>query len=66
MIIPNPESIVLLHRAGLKLCEIPVEMKERTGGQSSITPVRSAYYMVKVTLAILVGLLRPAPIIDLS
>jgi glycosyltransferase involved in cell wall biosynthesis len=63
---PEPESIVLLHRAGLKLREIPVEMKERTGGQSSITPVRSAYYMAKVTLAILVGLLRPAPIIDLS
>lgn len=63
---PEPESIVILHRAGLKLCEIPVEMKERTGGQSSITAIGSAYYMVKVILAILVGLLRPAPIIDLS
>jgi glycosyltransferase involved in cell wall biosynthesis len=63
---PEPESIVMLHRAGLKLCEMPVTMLPRIGGQSSITPIRSAYYMVKVILAILVGLLRPAPIIDAS
>jgi glycosyltransferase involved in cell wall biosynthesis len=63
---PEPESIVMLHRAGLKLCEMPVTMLPRTGGQSSITPIRSAYYMVKVILAILVGLLRPAPIVDAS
>jgi glycosyltransferase involved in cell wall biosynthesis len=63
---PEPESIVILHRAGLKLKEIPVTMKPRQGGQSSITPLRSAYYMVKVILAILIGLLRPAPIVDWS
>jgi glycosyltransferase involved in cell wall biosynthesis len=63
---PEPESIVILHRAGLKLREIPVSMKPRKHGQSSITPVRSAYYMIKVILAILVGLLRPAPVIDAS
>ncbi len=61
---PEPESIVLLHRAGLKLHEIPVTMKPRMGGQSSITPLRSGYYMIKVILAILVGLLRPAPILE--
>jgi hypothetical protein len=61
---PEPESIVILHRAGIKLREIPVTMRPRTGGQSSITPIRSAYYMLKVILAILVGLLRPAPMID--
>jgi len=63
---PEPESIVILHRAGLKLREIPVSMKPRKHGHSSITPIRSAYYMVKVILAILVGLLRPAPVIDSS
>jgi glycosyltransferase involved in cell wall biosynthesis len=60
---PEPESIVILHRAGLRLKEIPVTMKPRMGGQSSITLLRSGYYMVKVILAILVGLLRPAPVV---
>lgn len=55
---PEPEAVVLLHRAGLRVREIPVTMNPRYGGTSSITPLRSAYYMVKVILAILIGLLR--------
>jgi glycosyltransferase involved in cell wall biosynthesis len=55
---PEPEAIALLHRAGLKISEIPVTMKPRYGGRSSITPLRSIYYMIKVSLAILIGLLR--------
>ncbi len=58
---PEPEAIVLLHRAGLRVCEIPVQMHKRQAGQSSITPLRSAYYMVKVILAILINMLRPQP-----
>lgn len=61
---PEPESIVILHRAGLTLREMPVTMGPRLGGQSSITALRSVYYMFKVTLAILVGLLRPAPVLE--
>jgi glycosyltransferase involved in cell wall biosynthesis len=61
---PEPESLVLLHRAGLRLHEIPVTMKPRTDGRSSITALRSVYYMVKVILAILVSLLRPAPVVN--
>ena len=38
--------------------EVPVEMRERGGGRSSITALRSIYYMVKVLLAIFVGLFR--------
>jgi glycosyltransferase involved in cell wall biosynthesis len=57
---PEPESIVMLYRAGLRLQEIPVTMHPRQGGQSSITAFRSAYYMLKVTLAIFITLLRPA------
>ena len=60
---PEPEAIVLLHRSGLKLCEIPVTMQPRQYGRSSITPVRSAYYMIKVILAILINLLRRAPVV---
>lgn len=61
---PEPEAIVLMHRAGLSMCEIPVTMTAREHGQSSITPIRSAYYMVKVILAILINLLRRAPVVD--
>lgn len=58
---PEPESIVTLSRAGLKIVEIPVTMHPRYGGQSSITPVRSAYYMVKVILSVFINLLREKP-----
>lgn len=56
---PEPESIVLLCRAGIRLLELPVTMQPRLAGQSSITTLRSAYYMIKVILAILVDVLRP-------
>lgn len=61
---PEPEAVVLLHRAGLRLREIPVTMNPRYGGKSSITPIKSGVYMLKVILAILIGLLRPAPSVD--
>lgn len=49
---------MLLHRAGLRLREIPVTINPH-GGKSSITPFKSGIYMLKVILAILIGLLRP-------
>ncbi len=55
---PEVETLVLLHRAGLRMAEVPIRMQERTGGRSSITPVRSVYYMVKVLLAVFVDLLK--------
>ncbi|GAB4473984.1 MAG: glycosyltransferase family 2 protein [Anaerolineae bacterium] len=58
---PEPEAIVLFKRAGLTIREIPVTMNPRYGGQSSITPLRSGYYMVKVIMAIIIGLLRGRP-----
>lgn len=61
---PEPEAVVLLHRAGLRLREIPVTMNPRYGGKSSITPFKSGLYMVKVLLAILIDLLRAAPKLD--
>ena len=42
----------------LRLAEVPVRMRERTGGQSSITGPRSVYYITKVLLAIFVGMFR--------
>ncbi|BCA85450.1 glycosyl transferase family 2 [Enterococcus saigonensis] len=50
---PEPESLVLLLKNGFKFREIPVNMFERTGGESSITPVKSIKYMLEVCSAIL-------------
>lgn len=58
---PEPESLVILHRAGLTAAEVPVNMKPRQGGQTSITSLRSVYYMVKVALAICIDLFRRFP-----
>jgi glycosyltransferase involved in cell wall biosynthesis len=55
---PEVEALVLLHKAKLRIAEVPVSMRERTGGKSSITPIRSAYYMIKVLLAIFIDLLK--------
>ena len=50
---PEPETIVTLLNRNLKIEEIPVVMRERQGGTSSINLKKSVYYMVKVSLAIL-------------
>ncbi|MBI5885437.1 MAG: glycosyltransferase family 2 protein [Deltaproteobacteria bacterium] len=55
---PEVEALVLLHRKGFRIIEVPVRMSERAGGHSSITPTRSVYYMIKVLLAIFVDLLK--------
>ncbi len=55
---PEAESIVLLHKAGLSVAEVPVRMQQRIGGRSSINAVRSVYYMVKVFMAILIDLFK--------
>ena len=49
---PEPESIVYAHGKGLQVSEVPVVMHERQGGRSSISPLKSIYYMIKVTCAI--------------
>jgi len=55
---PEVEATVMVFRHRLRLVEVPVTMRERGGGSSSITALRSIYYMVKVLLAIFVGLFR--------
>ncbi len=51
---PEPESLALVARKGMKLAEVPVSMRERLGGESSIKRMDSVYYMIKVTFAILI------------
>jgi glycosyltransferase involved in cell wall biosynthesis len=55
---PEVEATVLLLKHRLRLVEVPVEMREREHGSSSITFLRSVYYAFKVTLALLVAMGR--------
>lgn len=55
---PEPESVVAILKRRKKVEEIPVIMRERTGGVSSISPKKSIYYMIKVTMAILIECIR--------
>ena len=48
---PEPETAVTIVKRGWTVDEIPVVMKERQAGTSSISPKRSVYYMIKVSLA---------------
>jgi glycosyltransferase involved in cell wall biosynthesis len=54
---PEVETVVTASRGGLRICEVPVRMRLRSAGRSSISNVGSAYYMIKVLLALFIGLL---------
>ena len=53
------ESLQLAVRQGLRVEEVPVRMLERTGGSSFLTPLRSAFFIFKGLLVLLVGQFRP-------
>jgi len=55
---PEVEGMVMTIKHRLRLVEVPVEMREREHGRSSITALRSIYYMAKVLTALFVGLFR--------
>jgi glycosyltransferase involved in cell wall biosynthesis len=55
---PEPEAVVLLHRAGFRIAEVPASMRERQAGSSSITVLKGLYYMAKVILAIIIDMMK--------
>jgi glycosyltransferase involved in cell wall biosynthesis len=55
---PEPESIILMARNGFSIREVPVVMRERQEGKSSISGLQTIYYMVKTTLALLITAIR--------
>lgn len=55
---PEPEAIIMIHKWGLSVTEVPVDMKPRPAGTSSINFFRSVYYMIKVTMAIILDKIR--------
>jgi hypothetical protein len=59
---PEVEAILMFHTHQMLLHEMPVRMRERGFGRSSITTQGSAYYMVRVLLAVLVGMFRRTPL----
>jgi len=48
---PEPETIVMLMKKKYRVAEVPVVMRARAQGDTSIDVFDSVYYMVKVTLA---------------
>ena len=61
---PEVEAVLMVHFHRLSMREVPVRMLERGGGNSSIRSGKSAYYMVKVLLAIFIGLVRRRPVVE--
>jgi len=61
---PEVEAVLMLHFNRLRMREVPVRMFARGGGVSSISSGKSAYYMIKVLLAIFVGLARARPVVE--
>ena len=55
---PEVEAVVMVVRHKLRILEVPASMRDRETGASSITTLRSLYYAIKVTLALLVGVFR--------
>jgi glycosyltransferase involved in cell wall biosynthesis len=61
---PEVEAILLVHAHRLRSCEVPVRMRARTSGVSAISSTQPLYYMVKVLLAVFVGLFRSHPTLE--
>ncbi len=60
---PEVEAVLMLHHHELSMREVEVHMFQRGGGSSSISSGKSAYYMIKVLLALFIGLARKRPVI---
>jgi glycosyltransferase involved in cell wall biosynthesis len=61
---PEVEAVLMLHHHRLRMREVPVRMFARDGGVSSIGAGKSVYYMIKVLLALFVGLARQRPVVE--
>lgn len=52
---PEPEAILAAGLLKARIMEVPVQMRERQGGTSSINALRSVYYMIKVSTALIIN-----------
>jgi len=60
---PEPEEIIFCKKNNLRIKEVGILMREREKGSSSLTVINSMYYMIKVTLSILINILRTPAVI---
>ena len=58
---PEIEALVVLQRKAFRFVEVPVKIRRRTTGRSSITPLKSLYYIVHVLLGVFINILRLRP-----
>ena len=56
---PEPEEVILMAQNGFKIVEIPAVMACRQGGESSISPLKAVYYMLKVFFSVIMAAIRP-------
>jgi glycosyltransferase involved in cell wall biosynthesis len=61
---PEVEAVLMVHFHRLRMRELSVRMFQRGGGVSSINSGKSVYYMIKVLLAIFIGLVRARPVVE--
>ena len=59
---PEVEAVLMVHHHRLRMAEVPVRMRERGGAGRRSRSGKSAYYMIKVLLALFVGLARRRPL----
>ena len=58
---PEVESNVLAARHGLRIVEVPVKMRERAAGRSSVTTIRGTYFVIRILLSLFVSVFRRYP-----
>jgi glycosyltransferase involved in cell wall biosynthesis len=61
---PDADVLIMAHRAGLRVAEVPVSMYERAAGRSMHDGLKPVWYMFKVLLSVAVTMLRPAAAIE--
>lgn len=55
---PEIEALVVLQRRRFRFVEVPCKMRPRAAGRSSITAVKSLYYIAHVLLGVFVNVLK--------
>jgi len=55
---PEPESLVILKKHGFRIKEVSVEMNERHAGESSVTKFKAIYFMISISIAILIDWIK--------